>query len=209
MRRPKLNRLALNRGYLCGAMDRVTDGGIGWRQDLIKSLKEQKAPIDIFGVGTSLVTGEPDAALDGVYKLGLSGGEPRLKISENISKITLPGRKQVFRLITADDTFYGGDVITLGENDDPEVMHHPFEPIKSLHIKHLKKEPLLVKVMEKGKKISGDMTPTEISNFSKQRLTLLPDEFKRFDNPHVYKIGISDNLKQLKSALMEKYRSKE
>ena len=51
---------------------------------LIKSLKDQQAPIDVFGVGTSLVTGEPDAALDGVYKLALSGGEPRLKISENM-----------------------------------------------------------------------------------------------------------------------------
>ncbi|HYW95681.1 MAG TPA: nicotinate phosphoribosyltransferase [Bacteroidales bacterium] len=176
---------------------------------LIKSLKEQKAPIDIFGVGTSLVTGDPDAALDGVYKLSLSGGEPRLKISENVSKITLPGRKQVSRLITAEDTFYGGDVVTLDENDDPDVMHHPFDPLKSLHISHLKKEPLLTKVMEKGKKISEDETPSEIYNYSKQRLTLLPDEFKRFDNPHVYKIGISENLKQLKSTLMEKYRSKE
>ena len=176
---------------------------------LIKSIKDQGAPIDVFGVGTSLVTGEPDAALDGVYKLSLSGGEARLKISENSSKITLPGRKQVFRLLSNEDSFYGGEVVTLDGEEDPEVMYHPFEPLKSLHIKHLKKEALLQKVMEKGKMICDRKTPEEISGYSKGRLSLLPDEFKRFDNPHVYKIGISGKLKELKTSLLDKYRMKE
>ena len=112
---------------------------------LIKSIKDQGAPIDIFGVGTSLVTGEPDAALDGVYKLSFPAERPGLKISENSSKITLPGRKQVFRLLSNEDSFYGGEVVTLDGEEDPEVMYHPFEPLKSLHIKHLKKEALLQK----------------------------------------------------------------
>ena len=88
-------------------------------------------------------------------------------------------------------------------------MYHPFEPLKSLHIRHLKKEALLVKVMERRKDPVENKKPAEISDYSKSRLALLPDEFKRFDNPHVYKIGISEKLKALKSTLMDKYRSKE
>src|SRR5690606_10494920 len=65
-------------------------------EHLIKSLIDQEAPIDIFGVGTSLVTGKPDAALDGVYKLSFYRDKPRIKLSETIAKITLPHRKQVY-----------------------------------------------------------------------------------------------------------------
>lgn len=177
---------------------------------LIKSLKEQNAPIDIFGVGTSLVTGEPDAALDGVYKLAMSDGKPRLKISENSSKITLPGKKQVYRLFNGEGNFYGGDVVTMNDEDvnNIDIMHHPFEPLKSLNIKHLKKEPLLYKVMENGEITTPGRKPDEIAEYSRSRLALLPDEFKRFDNPHVYKIGISPGLKELKNNLLDKYRNR-
>jgi len=60
---------------------------------VIKSLKEQKGPIDIFGVGTNLVIGDPDAALDGVYKLAFANGKPRIKLSENLAKLTMPHKK--------------------------------------------------------------------------------------------------------------------
>ena len=66
---------------------------------VIKSLLDQQAPIDVFGVGTSLVTGPPDAALDGVYKLAYANGKPRIKLSENLQKITLPHKKQVYRIL--------------------------------------------------------------------------------------------------------------
>ncbi len=174
---------------------------------LIKSLRDQRAPIDIFGVGTSLVTGEPDAALDGVYKLAASDGQARLKISENLSKITLPGQKQVLRLLNSDDNFYGGDVVILEGEEEPEVMYHPFEAHKSLHIRHLKKEPLLQKVMANGKILHATTSLAEIASWSAGRLSLLPDEFKRFDYPHVYKIGVSEKLKDLKTSLIDKYRT--
>ncbi|MDZ7681121.1 MAG: hypothetical protein U5J63_05245 [Fodinibius sp.] len=64
---------------------------------LIKSLLGQDAPIDLFGVGTRLVTGHNTPALDGVYKLAAINDQPKLKLSENIEKITLPGRKKVYR----------------------------------------------------------------------------------------------------------------
>src|ERR1035437_3142104 len=91
---------------------------------IIKSLLEQQAPIDVFGVGTSLVTGHPDAALDGVYKLSMANGKPRIKLSENISKITLPHRKQVFRIIDSDNKFAGADAIAMADEQNVEIMYH-------------------------------------------------------------------------------------
>ncbi len=200
------------------ARRQLDDAGLGYvkivasnqlDEYLIKSIRDQGAPIDIFGVGTSLVTGEPDAALDGVYKLAFSAGRPRLKISENSSKITLPGIKQVYRLLSEDGSFYGGDIVTLEGEDVPDTMHHPFEPLKSLRISQLKKEPLLKIVMKEGKMVDGKDRPDQIAGFSRSRLLNLPDEFKRFSYPHVYKIGISEKLKELKSTLVNKYRTKE
>ncbi|MGB1314187.1 MAG: nicotinate phosphoribosyltransferase, partial [Bizionia paragorgiae] len=85
---------------------------------VIKSLKEQGAQIDIFGVGTNLVTGKPDASLGGVYKLSEYKGEPRIKLSENLIKVSLPYKKQVYRMIDANGKFYGADAVTL-YNEDP------------------------------------------------------------------------------------------
>lgn len=77
-------------------------------------LEDQGAPIDIFGVGTRLVTGQPSAALDGVYKLSMCDGEPRLKFSENYTKLTLPGVKDIHRFTNGDGMFYA-DGVTLHE----------------------------------------------------------------------------------------------
>ena len=176
---------------------------------LIKSLIEQNAPIDIFGVGTSLVTGQPDAALDGVYKLSMLGGTARIKLSENPGKITLPGIKQSYRLTGPDGNFYGGDLVSL-ENEDPtEFMFHPFERGKQLNIEKFGKEKLLHKVMDGGKVIIKKKSPTEIKEHVSSRLSLLPDEFKRFDFPHIYKIGLSKGLYSLRESMIEKYRTPE
>ena len=82
---------------------------------LIKSLLEQGAPVDAFGVGTKLVTGLDDAALDGVYKLAMSGSKPRLKISESPEKIILPGIKNVFRCIDDNGKFYADCIVLADE----------------------------------------------------------------------------------------------
>ncbi len=84
---------------------------------VINSLNEQNAPIDVYGVGTNLVTGKPDAALDGVYKLSEYNGEPRIKLSENIIKVSLPSRKQVYRIIDENGMFYGADAIGLASEE--------------------------------------------------------------------------------------------
>jgi len=173
---------------------------------VIKSPKEQGAPIDIFGVGTNLVTGKPDAALDGVYKLSEYNGEPRIKLSENIIKVSLPYKKQVFRMLDDKGMFYGADAVTLYTEGKVDKIEHPFDATKGLNLKDFKHEPLLIKVMENGKKIVPSRTVSEIAKYSQSRLKQLPNEYKRFQNPHIYKIGLSLKLKQDRDKLINEHK---
>ncbi|SRX56037.1 nicotinate phosphoribosyltransferase [Aequorivita sp. CIP111184] len=169
---------------------------------VIKSLNEQHAPIDIFGVGTNLVTGKPDAALDGVYKLSEYNGEPRIKLSENIIKVSLPSKKQVYRMIDENGMFYGADAIGLASEEGISKMLHPFDATKNLELQRFQKEALLEKVMEKGKTVIAKREVSEIAEYSKKRLAMLPEEYKRFQNPHTYKIGLSEQLKTIRDKLV-------
>lgn len=174
-------------------------------EHLIKSLLDQKAPIDIFGVGTSLATGQPDAALDGVYKLSEVKGEPKIKLSENIQKVTLPGAKQVYRF-TDDTGCFIGDAIALLKEKVPGKMIHPYDIEKSMTLDIAKGTPLLTKIMENGKSLLENYEPKDVAIFSRQRLEQLPEEHKRFNNPHIYKVGISESLHQLRSDLRKRYK---
>lgn len=174
-------------------------------EHLIKSLLDQKAPIDVFGVGTSLVTGQPDAALDGVYKLASADSIPRIKLSECIEKITLPHRKQVFRVRNGSELL-GADVVTLADETEISRIHHPFSPLKSLDISTCEKEPLLETVMESGRRLFVPKDVHEIARYASMRLGELPDEYKRFENPHIYKIGISEGLKKERDRLIAAHR---
>ncbi len=174
-------------------------------EHVIKSLLDQQAPIDIFGVGTNMITGRPDGAIDGVYKLSSSHGSPRLKISENLQKTTLPGLKKVFRYLDEDDFFYA-DCIVLEDESDPKQMTHPFYKEKNLALKGRKHEALFHCHMKNGK-ITGELSgPFELKEMVKNRLDHLPDEHKRFDFPHIYKVGISDNLLKLRDDIVERYQ---
>jgi nicotinate phosphoribosyltransferase len=175
-------------------------------EHVIKSLLEQEAPIDVFGVGTSLVTGQPDAALDGVYKLSLAGNKPRIKISENLAKITLPNRKQVYRVLDEQGNFYGADAVGLAEEKEIDLIYHPLEADKSFSIQNFRQEPLLRPVMAKGEPLGEAPALASIAEYAQKRLAQLPDEFKRFQYPHLYKIGISTRLREERDTLMEKYK---
>lgn len=173
---------------------------------VISSLKDQGAPIDIFGVGTNLVTGKPDASLGGVYKLSEFNGKPRIKLSENIIKTSLPSKKQVYRMFDANGMFYGADAIALASEGKINKMMHPFDRTKELDLDRFKHEPLMVKMMENGKKLTPNLSVSEIATYSKSRLDLLPEEYKRLENPHIYKIGLSPNLKGKLDSLIDSHK---
>ena len=175
-------------------------------EHLIKSLLDQGAPIDFFGVGTSIATGQPDAALDGVYKLGEINGEPKIKLSENIKKVTLPGIKQVYRY-RDENGFYMADAIALWDEKIPVKMIHPFDPEKSMELDSSQATPLLTRVMDAGKSLTKEDNPFNISTYVQETAALLPVEHKRFNNPHIYKVGISEQLHQLRNDLRKKYKN--
>ncbi len=173
---------------------------------VIKSLKEQQAPIDIFGVGTRLVTGQPDGALDGVYKLSMASGKPRLKLSESLEKITLPGIKQVMRVVDKNEMFHGADAIILSDERPQTRMLHPFDPEKFLDIRNFKQQPLMQKIMSKGKRMSSLPLLRDTAGYVQRRLAFLPVEYKRFENPHIYKVGISKKLMKLRDDMRHEYK---
>ncbi|MFO7756095.1 MAG: nicotinate phosphoribosyltransferase [Bacteroidales bacterium] len=171
-------------------------------EHVIKSLISQKAPIDAFGVGTALVTGKGDGALDGVYKLTQVGDSPSMKVSENISKTTLPGIKKIHRYVNGDDKFYA-DGIELENREAPGMIYHPFQPDKECGLKDYKHNSIIEKVMDKGS-VLNKQSLDEIVKYSGRRLAKLPEETKRFENPHEYKTGIGKELMSLRDSLKKK-----
>lgn len=168
---------------------------------VIRSLLEQGAPIDAFGVGTRLVTGQESSSLDGVYKLSEFDGQPKLKFSENFTKITLPGVKTVQRYCDDDAMFYA-DGIGLVDEKSISLIHHPMFPEARSNIKNYPTEQLMQTVMERGRRV-GTASIEEAAAYARARLTKLYPEHKRFENPHVFKVGISDRLLKLRTQLVE------
>lgn len=172
---------------------------------LIQSLLSQQAPIDLFGVGTRLVTGHESPALDGVYKLSAVNQEPKLKISENIEKITLPGVKKSVRYHTNDGTFYG-DGILLNDETGVNTIFHPYYPAKHTKTGDFQQENLLHKVLEHGSVIKELPSPTQSAEYARNRMKKLNPEHKRFENPHIYIVGISEKLMDLREELTKRVK---
>ncbi len=170
-------------------------------EHIIKSLLDQGAKIDVFGVGTSLVIGRDDAALDGVYKLSMYDGEPRIKISENIEKVLIPGIKKVYRYYSSENKFYADAIVGEAE-EDIDQMIHPHQQTKRLPLSGLKKESLLNCVMKEGSVMIDKQTPYKIAAYVQERLALLPDEHKRFEYPHIYKVGASKAILEVRDQLV-------
>ncbi len=169
---------------------------------LIRSLLQQGAPIDFFGVGTRLITAAGSPSLEGVYKLSVCDGKPRLKFSENSSKLTLPGLKRVLRYENSEGKFCADAIVLEGESDI-EQMYHPLFPEQHSSLRNCTSEPLLRKVMEDGRMPGHPETPQEAAGYARERLTHLSAEHTRFEYPHTYKVGISSRLLDLRSRTFE------
>jgi nicotinate phosphoribosyltransferase len=175
-------------------------------EHVIKSLEEQGALIDGFGVGTDLVTGKPDAALDGVYKLTECNSQPRMKISESVEKMTLPGKKIVYRYFDQNGNFFRDGILLESENpDECEILHDPIYPEKFTNIKGMRREPLHHLVYRNGEIKDLQTSLTQINKFLQNEASHLPEEHKRFINPHIYKVGISKSLLDLREKLRKQF----
>ena len=171
---------------------------------VIESLVDQGAPIDMFGVGTRLVTGYSDGALDGVYKMVQLKGRPIIKISENPAKINIPGEKELYRYYDAGDGLWLLDGLCLARGDnEPTVLMHPDFDYKKTEVAGLKREKIRKEIVKNGELVYTFPTLLETRTWSAQRFSLLYGEHKRFANPHAYHIGVSRELFDLRRSLIE------
>ena len=181
-------------------------------EHLIASLKQQGAKINVWGVGTKLVTAYDQPALGGVYKLTAIRGadgqwDHKVKLSEQAIKVTNPGILQVRRYRTAQE--FIGDAIydTTQPPQGPMVIVDPVDATRRKHFPaDAQSEDLLVPVMRRGKRVGTVPTATEIRTRAQQQLGLLHPGVKRFTNPHQYPAGLELSLHELKMRLILRAR---
>jgi nicotinate phosphoribosyltransferase len=179
---------------------------------IIRDCINQGAKIDLFGVGERLITSRSESVFGGVYKIVAVEEEdgtitPKIKVSENIEKITTPCFKQVYRLFARDTGMAIADLITLHEEviDDskPYVLFDPVHTWKKKEINNYVAVPLLNKIFEKGKLVYNKPTTKEIREYCLAQMDLLWDEVKRFENPHEYYVDYSQKLWDIKNELLK------
>lgn len=181
---------------------------------LLESLRNQGAMIDVFGVGTKLITSEDTPSLGGVYKLSAieRNGvmEPRMKISDSIVKVTNPGFKTLYRLYEKGSGMAFADLIALnGEKiGKPLVLTHETERWKTTTLEDYDIRCMLYKIFEKGKNLYVAPALEDIVKFATAEKAKFWDEYKRIDNPHIYKVNLSDKLYELKQSILKKRKSR-
>ncbi|MCF0241674.1 MAG: nicotinate phosphoribosyltransferase, partial [Treponema sp.] len=180
-------------------------------EEIITTLVAGGAPIDSWGVGTHMVTGGNESSFTGVYKLAARHDEktdsmtPAMKFSENPAKMTNPGIKNVFRLFDeegmaiADIMALEGE--TISENTEQRFYHTAVD-YRSFACTPSKILPLLKKVISNGERISERIPEAEQLKTSRKnmqsQLETFDASYKRILNPHIYKVSLSEKLKDLK-----------
>ena len=180
---------------------------------LIRDMLVQGAKVDIFGVGERLITAAKEPVFGGVYKLVAveKNGEiiPKIKISENTAKITIPGVKIPWRLFDKETGKCIADVMTLGEEkiDDtkPYEIFHPEYTWKRKTVEKFVAKKLQVKIFEKGQLVYESPSVSEIAKYCKEQVELLWDEVKRFEKPHTYYVDLSQKLWEQRSELLHQH----
>jgi len=160
-------------------------------EHVIHKLNVQNAPIDAFGVGTSLVTGQDDPALDGVYKLAYAAHKPRMKFSENPAKTSLPGVKTIYRFLDRNKQFMGDG--TCFDDYGPDGNRNFFKaPLgkKSIDFNRADFEKIHFPYWINGEPLKAKTPLESILQFSEKRLAQLPDRYKHLQNAPDYPVAI-------------------
>lgn len=177
---------------------------------LIRDMIFQGAKVDSYGVGERLITASSEAVFGGVYKLSAveSNGEiiPKIKISENAAKITLPGVKIPWRLYDRDTGKAIADVITLNneiiDDSEPYEIFHPEHTWKRKVVTNYVAKKLQTRIFDHGKQVYNSASVKEISKYRAEQVESLWDEVKRFENPHTYYVDLSEDLWTLRHDLL-------
>ena len=178
---------------------------------LLQSLGSQGAKIDMYGVGTKLITSEDTPSLGCVYKLSAieRNGKllPRMKISDSIVKVTNPGLKTLYRIYDKDTGMAFADLIALADEkiDKPLVLTHETERWKTTTLDDYIIRPMLHKIFENGKNVYAGPALSDIVKFAETEKSKFWDEYRRIDNPQIYKVNLSDGLYELKHSILRRH----
>ncbi len=182
---------------------------------IIRDTLIQGAKIDSFGVGERLITSKSSPVFGGVYKLVAVENEkgeliPKIKISENVAKITTPGFKQVYRLYSKENSKAIADVITMFdeviENDEYEIFD-PEHTWKKKVVTDFYARPLLKQIFKEGELVYDNPELKVLKEYCKMEVDGLWEEVKRFENPHTYYVDMSKKLWELKHSMLEKFQN--
>ena len=179
---------------------------------LIQDLLNQGAQIDLFGVGERLITARSEPVFGCVYKLAAVEDEagniiPKIKVSENVGKITNPHFKKVYRFYGNDTGKAIADYICLHDEvvDDSRDLEifDPQATWKRKSIYNFKAKELLVPIFQNGELVYEMPSLPELQKYCAEQVDTLWDEVKRFDNPHTYYVDLSQKLWDIKYALLK------
>ena len=178
---------------------------------IIRDTIQQGACIDSFGVGERLITSKSEPVLGGVYKLVAVEREgkiiPKIKVSENVAKITTPDFKRVYRLYERRSGKAIADVLALHdeviEDTKPYTIFDPEFTWKHKTLTNFTARNLMVRVFDKGRLVYKLPSIEEIRSYCKEQINTLWDEVLRFENPHRYYVDLSLPLWKVKQSLLE------
>lgn len=179
---------------------------------LLQSLNSQGAKLDFYGVGTKLITSEDMPSLGAVYKMSAveENGvmQPRMKLSDSGVKITNPGQKTLYRLYDKKTGMAVADLIALRDEviKPPMTLRHETDRWKTLQLDDFDKREMMYKIFDKGNNVYKKPTITEVAEFSEKEKGKFWEEYMRLDNPHVYKVDLTDKLYDLKQSIIANHR---
>jgi nicotinate phosphoribosyltransferase len=185
-------------------------------ETIIRDMLQQGACVDIFGVGERLITSKSEPVFGGVYKLvGVENdaGEiiPKIKVSENVAKITTPHFKKLYRLYEKGSNKAIADVLTLhNETIDTTKPYKLFDPDytwKTKTVRNYWVRDLMEPIYDNGKLVYHLPSIDEIRNYCKEQVNTLWDEVLRFENPHSYYVDLSLELWRVKERLLNQNRT--
>jgi len=179
---------------------------------IIRDILNEGAQIDLFGVGERLITSRSEPVFGGVYKLvsvfEKNNEIPKIKISENVEKITNPCFKNLYRLYNRKTDKAIADVITLHnekiDDTEPYVIFDPHHIWKKQTLCDFKAEKLLHRIYDKGKLVYELPKVDDVRAHCEKELSRIWDEVKRFENPQEYYVDLSENLWSIKQQLLHK-----
>lgn len=177
---------------------------------IIRDILLQGASIDSFGVGERLITSKSEPVFGGVYKLVATEKDgkyvPKIKLSENVEKITTPGYKKVYRLFSNETGNMVADLIALYDEEfdftKPITLFDPVYTWKKKTFENYRVEEILKPIYEKGKLVYKTPTVMESKKYCAEQVGRLWDEVKRFENPQTYYVDLSQKLWDVKHSLL-------